>query len=73
MKYYLIEIWGDVEPDIISEHSTDKERLEAARTHREEHGDKCGLYRLDITEKGIPSIIAFGSSEIDLDYESEWE
>lgn len=48
MNYYLIAVWGDVEPEILGPFTTTEERDMEATRFRNEEGDEHGLYPLDI-------------------------
>ena len=63
VKYYLIIVWGDVEPELRECASID-DRYKMARQHKLEHGDHDGLYRLDI-ENGVPTVSGFEACVLD--------
>lgn len=64
-EYYLIRIFGDVDPVIVGEYKSDEERTLAARKIREEDDQDLhdGLYRLDIVN-GKPVIDSFSGYEL---------
>lgn len=64
-EYYLIRIFGDVDPVIVGEYKSDEERRLAARKIREEDDQDLhdGLYRLDIVN-GKPVIDSFSGYEL---------
>jgi hypothetical protein len=63
-KLYLIIVYDDVEPDLIGYYGSDDERLEDARAHRLQDPDmKDGLFRLDISPEGHPTINPFSGDE----------
>jgi hypothetical protein len=65
-EYYLIRIFGDVDPVIVGEYKSNKERDKAARKIREEDDQDLhdGLYRLDIVN-GKPVIDSFSGYELE--------
>ena len=65
MKLFLVVIYGDVEPSVLDEYSSDDQRVRAARNYRKRHGDRDGLYRLNIDKRGTPEMEPFRSTEID--------
>lgn len=65
-KHYLITVYGDVEPELSEPFESEDEVLDAAIEHRREDPEKCdGLYLLEISENGEPSIDAFCGGDID--------
>lgn len=65
MSHYLLCIWGDVEPEIFGPFDTTAERDADARLHRSEHGDENGLYMLDVSETGVPTVSAYSGEFFD--------
>lgn len=64
-EYYLIRIYGDVEPEIVGQYKNDSERLQRAKAiHTEDKKD--GIYRLDIVD-GHPIVGCFTEFEVDPD------
>lgn len=59
MKYYVLLIWGDIEPELYGPYGTAGERDNQAWTLRTEHGDKHGIYSLDVSDTGEPSVEAY--------------
>jgi len=60
MKYYVLFIWGDVDPqEPIGPFATADERDEMALTIRQDEGDV--IYQLDIDEDGIPFVFAYSN------------
>ena len=63
-RFYLLVIHGDVEPEVRGPFERAQLRDEAAREHRSSDPDKDdGLYRLDVSAAGSPSVAAYGGSE----------
>ena len=60
-KYYLVPVWGDVEPSIEGPFVTSVERDASAKKIRAADDDdlKNGLYWLNIDEDGQPEIGAY--------------
>lgn len=60
MKFYLIMVWGDVEPELMGPFSSPDARDDEARLLRDEHGDENGIYMLTIDkDKPDPEIEAY--------------
>lgn len=47
MNYYLLIIWGDLEPELEGPFDTEEDRDIRAKKFREEEGDEHGLYMLN--------------------------
>ena len=62
-KYYLLEIYGDVEPIRHGPYQTDRKRTDAARRLKKLRGDRDGIFRFDAT--GDVSIRAFSNHELE--------
>lgn len=69
-QYYLVTIWGDVEPSVHSgPFETEDQVLEAAREYRKSSqisNDMYSLYYLEI-ENGKPELSSFSGEELDGD------
>ena len=55
MNYYLLVIWGGVEPGVVGPFKTEKERDDRAKEIKHLEWDKNGLFTFE-TEKNIPEI-----------------
>lgn len=70
-RYYLVEVWGCIEPSIIGEaHKTYKSLLKEARvtfagSSKYEEGENI-LFYLKVTD-GIPTVHSFTDEELDND------
>lgn len=65
MKYYLLHIWGDVEPIVKGPYKTDTLRLRAAKRVRHADPDlRDGLYRINI-DKTL-TVEPFGGAELEV-------
>lgn len=66
-KYYVIEVWGDVDPILHGSFGTKEARLSKAREMRA--GDpqmENSLYRLDVDfELGTVEVSSFSGQELD--------
>ena len=62
MKYYLIMVWGDVEPGTYGPYPTEEKREEAAKELRREHGDKHGIYAADVEDNGELTVYTFSGA-----------
>ena len=65
MKYYVLGIYGDVEP-MVSEQFDNKEDRdkEALQWKRDNTTDDGGIYRLDVDDNGIPNVESYGYLEL---------
>lgn len=65
MKYYVLGIWGDVEPMLSDPFDTEAERDEKAREwKRNDEVDEGGIYRLNIDSSGVPVVESYGYLEL---------
>ena len=55
-KYYLVMVWGDVEPELFGPFPTPLGRDKVAREIQEDRGDEHGLYLLDIVAEGVEKV-----------------
>lgn len=66
MKYYVIGVWGDVEPELHGPFRSMKKRDDKARELRATDAlDSGGIYRLNIDEKGKPTVDSYSGIELD--------
>lgn len=49
--YYVLFIWGDIEPEVWGPYSTEERRDEKARALRKEHGEDHGIYGIDCASR----------------------
>lgn len=61
VDYYVVQVWGDVEPELHGPYTTDDERDAAAKKIREDDQDDLpgGVYWLDVTAVDAPEIGAY--------------
>lgn len=59
MKYYLVFVYDDVEPEIHGHFPSWPVRDEMAIELRDEYGKNHGIYSLDIDDSGKPKIAAY--------------
>jgi rubrerythrin len=52
-RYYVLVVYGDVEPGLSRPFSTKEARDKKAKELKNEHGDENGIYWLDQTAKGL--------------------
>jgi hypothetical protein len=65
MKYYVLGIWGDVEPNLSEQFDTEEDRdADALRMKQENTMDDGGIYRLNIDDKGNPIVDSYGYLEL---------
>jgi hypothetical protein len=66
MKYYVLEVWQDVEPFLHGPFDTENERDDKALNLRKVDDEKeNGYYRLNVDENGIPSVDSYSGFELD--------
>ena len=46
-RRYLLNLWGDVEPELSGPFKDERDRIEAAQDYRRAHGPEDGLFRVD--------------------------
>jgi hypothetical protein len=65
MKYYVLGIWGDVEPNLSEPFDTEEDRdADALRMKQENTMDDGGIYRLNIDDKGNPTVDSYSYLEL---------
>ena len=65
MKYYVLGIWGDVQPMLSDPFDTEEERdKKALEWKRNDEVDEGGIYRLNIDSSGGPTVDAYGYLEL---------
>jgi hypothetical protein len=65
MKYYLLKMLGDVEPELEGPFATDDEVLEVAKRHRvDDPGREDGLFQVAIDDLGDLAIVPFAGWEL---------
>lgn len=62
MKFYLVRIIGDTEPEILGPYASEDRRDEAAV---EAHTPNDGIYRLDVDRYGNPGMHSYSSTFFD--------
>jgi hypothetical protein len=62
MKYYVIEVFGDVEPHLFGPFNSIAERDAEAKRMRAGDGDENGYYWLDVHANGKPQIGAYSGA-----------
>jgi hypothetical protein len=65
-KFYLIYVWGDVEPEIHGPYETEDERDIAAGVMRHQNSDDGGIYWLDITPDRTPATGSFSGAYMEV-------
>lgn len=61
MRYFLIIVTGDTEPELHGPFADEVTRDNAAIRHKREHGDDDGIFWLDINRRGDPESGAYAS------------
>ena len=61
-RLYLLNLWGDVEPELSGPFKDEQDRVEAARDYRRAHGPEDGLFRVDAT--GSVKVDSFTGGEL---------
>lgn len=63
-KYYVVSVFGCVEPELSKPYKTPAARNAAARGFYKKRRMEDATFWLDVDEKGIPTIGAFISGEL---------
>jgi hypothetical protein len=65
MKYYVLGVWGDVEPRLYGPFDTEEERdSEARRIKKSDELDEGGIYRLGV-DNGVLFVESYSGIELD--------
>ena len=64
MRFYLVIVYGDIEPVIKGPYKTKAARDCAAFRHRQKTSDD-GVYKLNVTSEGAPQIGAYSGGFMD--------
>jgi len=60
MRYYLLQIWGDVEPSVLGPYRTESERDNNARKLRQTDPDgEHDIFMLDISARRVARVRAY--------------
>ena len=60
VRYYLLPVWGGVEPSVLGPYRTEAERDRKARSLRKDDPeDAPGIFMLDIPSRGDPRARAY--------------
>jgi len=62
MTRYLLVVAGDIEPELKGPYKTEAGRDTAALAHKRAHGDRDGLFMLDITAQGRPRVASYSGA-----------
>jgi len=67
MKYYVLGIWGDVEPQLSDEFDNPTDRDNKAKQWKFDYDemDDGGIYRLNIDDAGNPSVDSYMGFELE--------
>lgn len=65
-RYYLLQVVGDVEPQLHGPYSSTLMRDREALRIRMSEGDRDGLYKVSVDERGRPSVDSYLSMEFEL-------
>jgi hypothetical protein len=71
MKIYLFLTHGDTESEIVGPFKSHAKRDEAAKQVREDEGDECGIFMLDIGNDGVPECSDYSGGFFQDDDEDE--
>ena len=61
-RRYLLNLWGDVEPELTGPFKDEQDRVAAARDYRRAHGPEDGLFRVDAS--GSVKVDTFTGAEL---------
>lgn len=65
MKYYVLGIWGDVEPNLYGPFDSELERdAKALQLKHSDELDEGGIYRLNIDSSGGPTVDSYTGIEL---------
>jgi hypothetical protein len=62
MDYYLLFVWGCVEPELVGPFATTEERNSEAQKYHREHGEQHGYFPVQITKGCQIEIECFSGS-----------
>lgn len=62
VRRYLLNLWGDVEPELTGPFKDERDRVEAAQDYRRAHGPEDGLFRVDAS--GSVKVDSFTGAEL---------
>ncbi len=65
MKYYLIRVVGDVEPEVHGPYKSTAERERKAIEMRRKHGDRDGIYPASVYKDGTLCVGAYSGAFFD--------
>ena len=72
MKYYVLGIWGDVQPMLSDPFEFENDRDEKAREwKRNDEVDEGGIYRLNIDSSGVPAVDSYTGIELNPDEDGD--
>jgi hypothetical protein len=73
MKYYVLGIWGDVEPlPLQGPYDTEEERdLKAREMKKNDDTDEGGIYRLNINDNGFITVESYSGIELNPEYNED--
>lgn len=57
--YYVLIIYGDIEPDLIGPFTTEETRDEKAIDLKREYGNEHGIFPMNIDADGAPTVGAY--------------
>jgi len=64
-SFYVLEIVGDLEPQLHGPYATEVERdQKAVELRREDPGKRNGLFRLDVSAKAAPDVGPYSGAEL---------
>jgi hypothetical protein len=65
MKYYVLVVWGDLDPEVFGPYSSEEERNRQAKALYKEHGDRNGYYSLDCEADCAPIVGSWSGAFFD--------
>ena len=62
MKFYVLHVVGDVDPELLGPFADETERDNKAAELFKETGGEDGVFAMDIDANGIPSVLTYSST-----------
>lgn len=62
MRYYVLIVWGDIEPQLIGPFRSAQARDARSQELKAEHGDSHGIFPFQLTTANSPSVGAYSNA-----------
>ena len=60
--FYLLIVYGDIDPEVIGPFADEDQRDNAALVFRRNHGDEDGIFMLSVAGGGRPHVAAYSGA-----------